>query len=131
MEAGGLAASEDGGEQIVGGRVGMGNVRGFPGKAQTARRHIEGVEALARPELRRIRLDMRLGAGDDFAIRRQLHDELAGSRRIEITRDHEVRAIRRVAGAVIGGEIGVLDIIEEMAVADDRVAAGIYGECRR
>ena len=109
----------------------MGDIRRFPGKAEAACRHIEGIEILAWPELRRICLDVRLGAGDDFAIRCQLRNKFAGFSWIEITRDHDVRAIRRVAGAVVGGEIAIGNFIEEMTVADNRMAAGIYGERSR
>jgi hypothetical protein len=42
-----------------------------------------------------------------------------------------VDAIRGVAAAMVGGEVLVTDGIEEVAVADNGVAAGIYYKCSR
>ena len=71
---------------------------------------------------------MRLGAGDVFAIGGEGGDEGECLIRIEIAGDDDVCPVRGVAVAVVIGEIRVRDFIEKVAVADDRLAAGIHGE---
>ena len=72
---------------------------------------------------------MWLGTGDDFRIRGEGGDEGASFIGIEIAGDDDVCFVRRVAVAVVIGEIGVGDFIEKMAVPNDRMAACIYCEC--
>ena len=48
-----------------------------------------------------------------------------GLLRIEVAGDHHEASIGGVARAVVGREVVVLDLIEEVAVADDRVAARV------
>ncbi len=131
VEAGCTPAPENGGEEIVGRCVRVVDGRGFPGKTEAAGGDVEGIEALARADLRGIVLQVRLGAGDDFAVCGEGGDEGARHCFIEIPGDDDVGLVRGVACAVVVGQIRVGDFIKEMAVADDRMTACIYVERSR
>lgn len=101
---------------------------GFPGEGDAAGGDGEGGGGGAWAEGGWIEWDEGLGAAAWEEAFGEGGEGGGGFFRLEIARDDGEAAVGGVAGLVVCGEVRVADEVEEVAVADDGVAAGVEGE---